>query len=161
MNRHHGQGNSYKGKHLIGSGLPHQRLSASSWQKVWWQADVVLEKELSTASWSVGRGSLVWAFETPLPLTRPHKIRNLPQTFQKELHSMMIKHANTQATAAWGSILTQTTAVSLSQYHFCMYITALVSICFCSPVLLTYYELHSIFCKWLFIHLFFYTFFHF
>ena len=42
VKRHHDQGNSYKGKHLIGAGLQFQRLSPfSSWQKAW-----LLEKEL-------------------------------------------------------------------------------------------------------------------
>ena len=36
MKRHHDQGNSYKGKHLIGAGLQFQRFSPlSSWQEAW------------------------------------------------------------------------------------------------------------------------------
>ena len=36
VQRHHGQGQSYKGKHLIGTSLQFQRFSPlSSWQEVW------------------------------------------------------------------------------------------------------------------------------
>ena len=42
--RHHDQGNSYKRKHLIGTGLQFQRLSPlSSGQEEWQHADMVLE----------------------------------------------------------------------------------------------------------------------
>ena len=36
VNRHHDQGKSYKGQHLIGAGLQFQRFSPlSSWQEAW------------------------------------------------------------------------------------------------------------------------------
>jgi hypothetical protein len=48
VKRHHGQGNSYKGQHLIRSGLEVQRFSplSSRWEHGSVQADMVLEKEL-------------------------------------------------------------------------------------------------------------------
>ena len=41
-------GNSYKGKHLIGGSLQFQRFShrLPSWREAWQQAGMVLEKEL-------------------------------------------------------------------------------------------------------------------
>jgi hypothetical protein len=56
MKRHHDQDNSYKGKHLIGTGLQFQRFSPLSIMHGSMQADMVLEKELrvSSASWSEG-----------------------------------------------------------------------------------------------------------
>jgi hypothetical protein len=43
--RHHDSGNSYKGKHFIGTGLQLPRFI--SWWEAWqFQADMVLEKEL-------------------------------------------------------------------------------------------------------------------
>jgi hypothetical protein len=48
VKRHYGQGNSFKGQHLIGGGLKFQRFSPlSSWQEKWQHQDIhVLEKEL-------------------------------------------------------------------------------------------------------------------
>jgi hypothetical protein len=45
VKRHHDQGNSYKGKHLIGAGLQFQRFSplSSRWEAM---AEMVVEKEL-------------------------------------------------------------------------------------------------------------------
>jgi hypothetical protein len=47
VERHHDQGNSYKGQHLVGAGLKVQRFSPlSSWQEAWQcPADMALEKE--------------------------------------------------------------------------------------------------------------------
>jgi hypothetical protein len=40
VKRHHDQGNSYKGKHLIGAGLQFQSFSPlSSWQEAWQHAN--------------------------------------------------------------------------------------------------------------------------
>jgi hypothetical protein len=46
VNRHHDQGNSYKGQHLIGAGLQVQRFSplSSRWEHGNFQADMVQEE---------------------------------------------------------------------------------------------------------------------
>jgi hypothetical protein len=47
VKRHHNQGNSYKGQHLIGASLQVLRFNPlSSWLEAWQYADTVLEKEL-------------------------------------------------------------------------------------------------------------------
>ena len=48
MNRHHDQGNSYKGQHLIGAALQFQGSVHYHHARIHWsiQADMVLEKEL-------------------------------------------------------------------------------------------------------------------
>ena len=50
VKRHHDQGDSYKGKHLIGASLQDQRFRPlSSWQETGsMQAGIALEKECST-----------------------------------------------------------------------------------------------------------------
>ena len=63
MKRHHDQGNSYKGQHLIGAGFQFQRFyTLLSWQKAWHHLgrhDAGEGAESST-SWSEGSRERVW-----------------------------------------------------------------------------------------------------
>ena len=73
MKRHHDQGNSYTGKHLIGVGLLFQRFNPLSWWEAWQHAgrhDVGGDK--SSTSWSPGSrrrllatSGIAWTYMRP------------------------------------------------------------------------------------------------
>ena len=100
MKRYHDQGNSYKGKHFIRSGLQSQRFSPlSSWPEAWpSEGDCLLKTarrlEFHTG-WSLGIGDLkAQPHSDTLPPTRPH-LQVMP--------CLWVKHSN-HRTRPWSCV---------------------------------------------------------